>query len=155
MTEPCPQTFALAALIDGELAPPERSRLLAHAAECPLCGPALSELQALRCEFRALPQERLGFDLGDVIEHRLRSARGRRRSGVRRRPAAWWQWLMPLGSATAALVLGLQLGDRLLGLADEGAARAPQLVTMSVFDPVPPGNLCLPATPCPSGNRAR
>lgn len=155
MTEACPRTLALSALIDGELAPPERSLVLEHVAACHSCGPALAELQALRSEFRALPQAQLGFDLGVVIEHRLRSAPSTGRAGAHRRPTAWWPWLLPLGSAAAALVMGLQLGDRLLGLAGERAGPPPLMLTMTVFDPMPPGNLCLPATACSPGSHAR
>ena len=137
MAEHCPRKVALSAMVDGELAPRAQRDLLAHTETCPICAAMLTELQALHEALLALPREELGFDLGAVIEARLRAqARPALRTKPRRLP-----WLLfPLTSAAAALTLGLYLAGDL----------PPQalMLAMSVFDPIPPGNLCLGLQSC-------
>ncbi|WP_251199551.1 hypothetical protein [Aromatoleum aromaticum] len=97
----------------------------------------LRELEMLRSRLQVLPQERLGFDLGAVIEARIRAPS--RPSRTARRPGLRWL-LFPLGGA-AALTLGLHLGSTLLRSAAGDMPEGPAMLTMAVFDPIPPGNL--------------
>lgn len=151
MADHCPRTLALSALLDGQL-PPRRLRdLLAHIDHCAACGEMLRELATLRSRFQALPQERLGFDLGAVIEARLRVQS--RPSRTVRRPGLRWL-LFPLSGA-AALTLGLYLGSTLIRSAAGDMPAGPPMLTMAVFDPIPPGNLCPVPKSCPSGNGFR
>ncbi|MCK0510879.1 zf-HC2 domain-containing protein [Aromatoleum buckelii] len=151
MADRCPKTRALSALLDGQTPPRQRRNLLAHIDHCAACGEMLRELETLRDRLHALPPERLGFDLGAVIEARIRAHS--RPSGRTRRPALRWL-LFPLGGA-AALTLGLHLGSTLLRPPAGDVPQGPAMLTMAVFDPIPPGNLCPVPKSCPSGNDFR
>jgi len=151
MTDHCPKTLALSALLDSQLPPRQRRELLAHIDHCQACGERLRELETLRSRLQALPQERLGFDLGTVIEARIRAQS--RPPQTARRPALRWL-LFPLGGA-AALTLGLHLGSTLLRPPASGVPHGPAMLAMAVFDPIPPGNLCPVPKSCPSGNDFR
>lgn len=139
MTDACPSPDTLSALADGALTAAQADAARHHVARCPRCAMQLAELRRLSEAFDALPPTPLGFDLGARLEARL---------PPRRQPAAprpWWRgWpsLLPLAGATAALVLGLRLGASLVGADAAPAAVAPVVLSMSVFDAVPPGNLC-------------
>jgi anti-sigma factor RsiW len=142
--ERCPRTVELSALIDGQLADAERARIDAHLAGCASCGAMLADLGALRAELRQLPDERLGFDLSEVVRGRIAAASGAR-PAPRTRPG-WREWL-PIGvGATAALSAGLSMGLALT--AGSGAALAPRIAAMAVFDPVAPGGLCIGLDAC-------
>ncbi|MCK0509132.1 anti-sigma factor family protein [Aromatoleum anaerobium] len=151
MADHCPRTLALSALLDGQLQPRQRRELLAHIDRCAACGERLRELETLRSRFQALPQERLGFDLGAVIEARLRVQP--RPSRTARRPGMRWL-LFPLSGA-AALTLGLYLGSTLIRSMAGDMPAGPPMLAMAVFDPIPPGNLCPVPKSCPSGNGFR
>lgn len=141
MTEPCPSAERLSAWLDGELPPAEATALAGHAAACPACAAALSDLRGLRTAFEQLPQPTLGVDLAGVIEGRL-AARPRLRPASRG-PSAWWRLVPASLGAAGALSLGLALGSALAPGAV--AARVP---LMAVFDPVPPGALCIGMNSC-------
>lgn len=137
MNETCPRMNGMSAYIDRALAPAESSELESHLSGCPICGAALGQLEALRSTFRALPQEKLSFDMGAVILGRLpprsRTARSKPRSPLRQ--------LVPLSlGAAAALACGIYLGSLLVGAA--GVAAPPRLAGMALFDAAPPGALC-------------
>ncbi|HOM13269.1 MAG TPA: zf-HC2 domain-containing protein [Rubrivivax sp.] len=145
MSESCPRTIEISAYLDDELGVAERTQLQAHLAGCERCGVQLARLGALRAEFRALPEERLGFDLSAVIGHRLAAA-----PKPRAAPPRWrWRQFMPIGlGAGAALSLGLVMGTGLM--AGSGGVAAPRVAALAVFDPAAPGSLC-----AGSGCRAR
>ena len=152
MAEHCPRKVALSAMVDGELAPRAQRDLLAHTETCPICAAMLTELQALHEALLALPREELGFDLGAVIEARLRAqARPALRTKPRRLP-----WLLfPLTSAAAALTLGLYLGGNLIHPPAGDLPPQALMLAMSVFDPIPPGHLCPGLQPCSPGKSPR
>lgn len=137
-----PDLPALSAYLDDELDAGERRRVAAHLVNCPACAAHLTELQALSARFRALPEEKLGFDLAGVIEGRL--------AAVPRRPAATpgrnWQlgWPIAVGAA-ASIAVGAFMGSMLMA---GGAATAPRVAAMQVFDSMPPGNLCIGLDSC-------
>lgn len=151
MADRCPKTLALSALLDGQLPPRRRRKLLAHIDHCTACREMLRELETLHSRLQALPQEQLGFDLGAVIETRLRVESHPSRTA--RRPGLRWL-LFPLSGA-AALTLGLYLGSTLLRSSAGDRADDPAMLTMAVFAPIPPGNLCPVPKSCPSGNDFR
>lgn len=152
MAEHCPRRVALSAWVDGELAPRAQRDLRAHTEACPVCAAILAELQALHEAFVALPHEELGFDLGTVIEARLRA---QPRPALRARPRRLSWLVFPFTSAAAALTLGLYLGGSLI---HRPAVELPQqalMLAMSVFDPIPPGHLCPGLQPCSPGKNPR
>lgn len=142
MDENCPRSAALSAYIDEEMNEADRFALDAHLRACPVCGHELSELLQLRHAFHRLPEEKLSFDLGGVIEGRLAAERAPRTT-QRPRPSPW-MWLPASAGGAAALLLGIYLGSTLL----TAGAVTPRVAAMAVFDPVPPGNLCVASPSC-------
>ena len=141
----CPPTEQLSALLDGELAPGTRAEVISHAARCPLCGATLKDLSELHVALRPLSAARVGFDLAPLIEERL-AASGRRQQ--RAREPRWWQgWqLVPSGLAAAGMIsVGVYMGAMLAG-GTAGAVARP--AAMAVFDPVPPGGICVDPRSC-------
>lgn len=137
MNEPCPRMNGLSGYVDSMLPPDERAELEAHLGACPVCGAALAELRALHATFRALPEERLSYNMGAVILGRLPAAPFRGESSRRRS----LQQIVPLSlGAAAALAAGVYLGGTLIGAA--AVAPAPRVAAMAVFDALPPGALC-------------
>lgn len=137
-----PDLAALSAYLDGELDADERRRVAAHLAGCPGCAAHLTQLETLAAAFKALPEEKLGFDLAGVIEGRLAAAP--RRAATRRRHDRWLDLPLALGAA-ASIAVGVFMGSALV---TGGAATAPRLTVMRVFDTMPPGNLCIGSESC-------
>lgn len=145
-TQPhCPRTEQLSALIDGELAPGAQEQVTSHAAACPLCGAMLGDLTDLHVALRPLAAARVGFDLAPLVEQRL--AVGGRLQQRGREPRRWQGWrLVPSGLAAAGmLTAGVYMGALLAGGAGVAAARP---AAMAVFDPVPPGGICVGLQSC-------
>lgn len=147
MTEPrnpkhLPDLTSLSAYLDGELDAAETRSVAAHLAICPDCSARLTDLQALSAGFRALPEETLGFDLAGVIEGRLAAAPRRPAPG---RKHDWrLGWPLAVGAA-ASIAAGVFMGSALVA---GGAATAPRVAALSVFDTMPPGNLCIGLDSC-------
>jgi anti-sigma factor RsiW len=137
-----PDLPALSAYLDGELDPDERQRVAAHLAGCPGCAAHLAQLETLAATFRVLPAEKLGFDLAGVIEGRLAVAP--RQTTAHRRPERWLDLPLALGAA-ASIAVGVFMGSALVA---GGAATAPRMAVMRVFDTMPPGNLCIGSESC-------
>jgi anti-sigma factor RsiW len=137
-----PDLTALSAYLDGELDADETRSVATHLATCPACSARLTELQVLSAGFRALPEETLGFDLAGVIEGRLAAA-PRRPTPERKRD---WRtgWPLAVGAA-ASIAAGVFMGSALVA---GGAATAPRVAALSVFDTMPPGNLCIGLDSC-------
>ncbi len=137
-----PDLPELSAYLDHELDAGERRRVAAHLATCPACTAYLARLEALASGFRALPEETLGFDLAGVIEGRLAAAPRR----PARKPRRDWQlgWPLAVGAA-ASIAAGVFMGSALIV---GGAATAPRVAALSVFDAMPPGNLCIGLESC-------
>lgn len=131
----------LSAYLDAELPAPARQRIGAHLAACPRCTGRLAEFASLSADFTRLREESLGFDLAGVIAGRIPApAQSRQRP-----PAAGWHGLLPLGvGASASIALGIAIGAVLFS----GGAALPSVTAMSVFDPIPPGGLCLGLDSC-------
>jgi anti-sigma factor RsiW len=137
-----PDLPGLSAYLDGELDAAEAQRIAAHLAACPDCAAHLAELQALSAAFRALPEETLGFDLAGVIEGRR--AHAPRPTAARRR-RDWWAGLPVAVGAAASIAAGVFMGSTLVA---GGAATAPRMAALHVFDTMPPGNLCIGLESC-------
>lgn len=137
-----PDLPALSAYLDGELDVEERQRVAAHLARCPGCAAHLAQLETLAAAFRTLPEEKLGFDLAGVIEGRLAAAP--RRTPAPRRHDRWLDLPLALGAA-ASIAAGVFMGSALVA---GGAATAPRMAVMRVFDTMPPGNLCIGSESC-------
>lgn len=144
MNETCPRIVELSAWLDDQLAAGERRAIEAHVAACPVCAATHADLRTLRAALRSLPAEALGVDLAGVIDGRLAQRPGVTRAPHRRRPGLAW---LPLGAGmVAALSLGVTFGAFLT--AGAGAALAPRVVAMTVFDPIAPGGLCIGLDAC-------
>lgn len=142
----CPRTEQLSALIDGELAEPARAELTMHAGGCPLCGAMLKDLSDLRVALRPLAAARPGFDLAPLIDQRLATRDKPRRPPARDR-SLWHGWrIVPSGLAAAGvLTAGVYVGTLLAA----GTGRAVvQPAAMAMFDPIPPGGLCIGSPSC-------
>lgn len=149
MNEACPRIVELSAWLDEQLSAGERRAIEAHVAACPACAATFADLRALRVDLRSLPAEPLGFDLAGVIEGRLAQRPAAARAPRGGRPALGW---LPLGAGMlAAVSLGIALGAMLT--AGSGAALAPRMAAMAVFDPIAPGGLCIGLEAC-NGNGA-
>lgn len=140
MTQSCPNPEDLSALLDGELPAKARDLTAAHLVSCDACAALYADLAALRVEFSALPDERLGFELAQVIRGRIEALPDRRAAGRSpRRGFADWRRLLPVGAAAAAsLSLGLAMGISLTA----PATIAPAAHALQVFAPIAPGGLC-------------
>jgi uncharacterized protein (DUF1501 family) len=105
----------------------------------------LRDLGELRSALRPLAAARAGVDLAPLIEQRL-TARERPHRAARGR--SWWHgWqILPSGLAAAGvLATGVYLGALLTGAAGATVMRP---AAMAMFDPVPPGGLCVGLSSC-------
>lgn len=136
-----PDLTALSAYLDGELDADETRSVAVHLAACPACAARVAELQALSAGFRALPEESLGYDLAGVIEGRLADTR---RPPAKPRRVGWMGWPLAVGAA-ASIAAGVFMGSTLVA---GGAATAPRVDALRVFDTMPPGNLCIGLDSC-------
>jgi len=162
MNRICPPDEALSALADDALPAEARAELLAHSARCPHCAARLAEFRALHEAFLALPAVSLQLDLGARVIGRLQAeaepaAQAPRPRGWRARLlslvrplTAFPLALSPYAGAAAALVMGVWLGGMLLQVEDPASPPSANvtLAAMSLFDAVPPGNLCPRADAC-------
>lgn len=168
MTSTCPPADALSALVNDALPPGARDALLAHSATCPHCAAQIAELRALHEAFQVLPATPLGFDLGARVIAQLQVDAPAAGAAPLLRPhwlasikrfftdlPIWRAALVPLVGTAAALGFGVVLGGMLL-IEDEAmpsASSGATLVAMSLFEAVPPGNLCPRADACaPKGS---
>lgn len=141
----CPRIEELSALIDGELAGAAGVEIATHAASCPLCGVMLEDFGRLRVALRPLADARLGVDLVPLVEGRLRDPGEPPRSPARDHGRHGWR-LLPAGVVAAGvLATGVYLGGVLAGGA---AATVLQPAAMAMFDPVPPGGVCVGLPSC-------
>ncbi len=142
MTTDCPRIADLSAYLDGELSAPARAALETHLHACATCDEHLAALTGLRRGVTALGRETVGFDLAPRLRHRL---------GAATAPAQpWWPrpwgWLPLSFAATATVVVGVFLGSLLVRTT--GGALDASAPAMALFDPIPPGGICLSARPC-------
>jgi hypothetical protein len=126
----------LAAYIEGDLSPAERTQADQHLAECAACAEALVELRAIAGEAAQLPLLTPPRDLWAGIEARistpvtrLESVRNSVRSSVDRAPRRQWQFAM-----AAAALIAVGAGTTYLITANPGAT-GPQPVTVAATTP--------------------
>ncbi|KAI5912589.1 anti-sigma factor [Thauera sp. 2A1] len=165
MNSTCPPDEALSALVDDALPAEARAEVLTHSARCPHCAARLAEFRALHDAFLALPAVSLQVDFGARVVERLQAAaeprvQASRHRGWRARLRSLFRpltafplALSPYAGAAAALVMGVWLGGMLLQVVDSPSQPSPPsanvtLAAMSLFDAVPPGNLCPRADAC-------
>ncbi len=137
-----PDLPQLSAYLDGELDARAQQRVAAHLATCPVCAARFAQLQALSASFQALPEEPLGFDLAGVIEGRLANTPRRPATPRRFSPLGWWP--VAVGAALS-ITVGLFMGSTLV---TASAVTTPRMTAMRVFDPMPPGSLCIGFEAC-------
>lgn len=137
MNKHCGTSEALSAYVDGELDGKSRAEFEMHLAVCPICQETLHDFQCLRGCFQSLPQQEIGYDLAPAV---LAGSKPRAAPAWRPRFNLWQ--LLPTGFAAAATVtLGIFLGTSLTSKPDASAATpAP---TLAMFDPLPPGSVCV------------
>lgn len=144
----CPWTEEISALMDGAVAAGTRHEIEQHAVACPVCGAALRDFAAMRSRLQNLRDVRCEADIAALIADRLRV---RPQAPQRARRHNWdfaWQWA-PRGMAAAGvLAVGVYFG---LLLAGGTAVMRP--AAMAVFDPAPPGALCVGQPWCGPGGR--
>ena len=143
-TSDCPRIEDISALLDGMLTGRAGADMKRHAANCPLCGPALRDFAAMGARLQALRDTRCDVDLAALVGPRLGPRVPARRGKPVRQWGDLWQ-LVPGGLAAASAVgVGAYLG--LLLVAGGGTALRP--AAMTVFDAVPPGALCAGLPSC-------
>ncbi len=141
MNKHCKRSENLSAYLDGELDEKTRLKFETHLEDCSACKEMLHDLRCLHGCFQTLPRQEVGFDLAPAVLAEL----GRRRA----RPASlprfdWWRLLPASFAAAATVSLGVFLGSLLTGGPDAEVA-AP---TLAMFDPIPPGSLCIGFAEC-------
>jgi anti-sigma factor RsiW len=143
----CPRTEDLSALVDEELVGAARAEIATHAESCPLCGAMLRDLAGLRAALQPLAGARPDIDLAPLIEQRLATLGGGSPPLPAPTRSRWHGWrLLPQGFVAAGVfATGLYFGGLLAG---GGAATSLQSAAMAMFDPIPPGGLCVGPPSC-------
>jgi hypothetical protein len=109
----------------------------------------LADLRRLRVALKPLAAARPGVDLAPLIEQRLRDKgvplEPSHRPSRAARPRPPWIFF-PVGiTAAGALALGVYFGTLLSG---GGAISVLRPASMAIFDPIPPGGLCVGLPSC-------
>lgn len=142
MSKYCRRSEDLSAYLDGELDEKTRLNLEMHLGGCFACKEMLQDLRCLHGYFEGLPHQEVGFDLAPVV---LAELGGRRASPTRRWPRFnWWQLLPVSFTAAATISLGVFLGTSLTSPHNA----EPVAPTLAMFDPIPPGGLCIGFAEC-------
>jgi len=139
-TMPCPRTVLLSACLDPGWTGRRRALIVAHVRTCPVCAAELDALRSLSDGLRALPSPVLDVDLSRW--HRtvpLFAWLRKWRDG--------WAWVPASLAVTASLLAGISLGNL---PATPAASAQPVEVAfrLDLFNPVPPGGLCVAAGLC-------
>jgi anti-sigma factor RsiW len=163
MKQSCAHLVDLSPYMDGELSTLARDQVKAHLSDCAECNERLGQLIALRRDVAELGNVTVGFERayvkrrrGSWIEaearHRDLAPRLRHRLRVSSQvPAPWsvkpWRWLpLSLAATISTVVFGVFLGSALMHASDGVAGTSTS--AMSLFDPIPPGGICLSVRPC-------
>lgn len=140
MNKHCRRSGDLSAYLDGELDEKSRLNLEMHLGDCFACKEMLQDLRCLHGHFQGLPQQEVGFDLAPLVLERLeRSA-----PTTRWLHLSLWQLLPVSFTAVATVSLGVFLGISLIGKPDAAVATP----SLAMFDPIPPGGLCIGFAGC-------
>lgn len=140
MNKYCKRSEELSAYLDDELDGKSRLKFEMHLGDCFACKEMLQDLCGLRECFQTLPQQEVGFDLAPGVL----AAAGRRASATRWPRLNWWQLLPVSFTAAATISLGVFLGASLTSPHDA----APVAPTLAMFDPIPPGGICIGFAEC-------
>lgn len=141
-----PDFEALSAWLDDALDEGARHRLAEHLAVCPACAAELAALRELSAGFVALrTADPLGVDLSGVVAGRLAAAERRPPAAPQPTRRRWQDWLPATLAAAVSLALGVGLGSALPG---SGGAPPTLVSALSVFDPMPPGSVCVGIDAC-------
>lgn len=135
----CIESTTLSAYIDGELSDVEKGEFERHMEACEPCREMAGKLQHLRKDLKAMRPVAIGFDLTPVLQGKL--ATGKKRS----RMAPPWGPLPLSFAATLTITIGILLGT-VLADAPGRANKVPS--AMALFDPIPPGGLCVAFDSC-------
>lgn len=136
----CRKSEELSAFLDDELDEASRLKFETHLGGCFACQKMLHELRCLRECFQSLPQHEMSFDLAPVVLAEPR----RKAPATRHWRFSLWP-LLPVSFAAAATIsLGVFLGFSLTGKPDAELV-AP---TLAMFDPIPPGGVCIGFAGC-------
>lgn len=142
MNKHCRRSEELSAYLDDELDGKSRLKFEMHLGSCFACKQMLQELRGLQRCFQTLPQQEIGFDItSGVLAAAGRSASPTARAWPRLR---LWQLLPVSFTAAATISLGVFLGTSLSGPQDT----VPAAPTLAMFDPIPPGGLCIGFAEC-------
>lgn len=128
----CPQDEKLGALVDGELAEPERSALEAHLRGCTACAAAAAAFRELDRAAAAAPAPAVSREEWDAA---WRAILGRMRA-ARRRPAPWRRAAVWAAAAAASLALA---AGALLIHQGSGAPPSGQVAAQCVAEEVEAG----------------
>jgi anti-sigma factor RsiW len=140
MNKYCRRSEELSAYLDDELDGKSRLKFEMHLGGCSACKEMLQNLRSLRECFQALPQQEVGFDLAPGVL----AAAGRRTSATRWPRLNLWQLLPVSFTAAATISLGVFLGASLTSPHDA----EPVASTLAMFDPIPPGGICIGFAEC-------
>lgn len=143
MKQNCTHLVDLSPYMDGELSTLACDQVKAHLSDCAECNERLGQLIALRRDVAELGNVTVGFDLAPRLRHRLRVSP--------QVSAPWsvkpWRWLpLSLAATISTVVFGVFLGSALMHASDGVAGTSTS--AMSLFDPIPPGGICLSVRPC-------
>jgi len=142
----CPSIKDISAYVDGELPEARRRHMVSHLSQCLACANVLRELEGVRAIFRSFPKYQVGFDLSPSIRARLAAAPDD--SGSNRWVRRIFQ-LMPLSLTVAAtMVAGIFIGTLLTVPGKVYVPTGLEGQAMAMFDPVPPGNVCVGHVSC-------
>ncbi|MBE0623463.1 MAG: zf-HC2 domain-containing protein [Burkholderiales bacterium] len=149
--EQCPRTEALSALVDNELAEPDRGALDEHVAGCAICAPVLAEFKQLRTRFAVLPEPEHGVDFVSLVDRRIAAAAAVPKPKPKLQRWRWWQLAPAALGGALSLSLGAHLGSALT-LGSQLTAQ-PSALQMAAFAANPPGALCPALQACkPAGS---
>ncbi len=140
MNKYCRRSEDLSAYLDNELDKKSRLKFEMHLDGCSACKEMLQDLHCLQGCFQSLPQQEVGFDLAPGVL----AAAGRRASATRWPRLSFWQLLPVSFTAAATISLGIFLGTSLISPHDT----EPVAPTLAMFDPIPPGGLCIGFAEC-------
>jgi hypothetical protein len=135
----------LAAYIEGDLSPDERSAADQHLAECATCAEALVELRAIAGEAAQLPLLTPSRDLWTGIESRITTPVTRldaARTAIRRAPRRQWQMAIAAGA-----LITVSAGATYLLTARSGATGARQVTVAATTTAAQPTESLRTATP--------
>lgn len=136
----CPRHIEASAYIDNMLSAAERRQFDLHLQGCAVCRQRVEDLAALHQGLCALPSLTPGIDIAAMVENRIHALR----VPLRQKRPFWIRWGAPGLAIAASVVSGVWIG----GLLGASAITAGPALMIRVFDPIPPGGLCVATELC-------